>query len=52
MGACGVGFIDHIGVLRGLIEGKVQLGEWKQRLLRDPTRVMEAHLARAQFALV
>lgn len=52
VGACGVGFIDHIGVLRGLIEGKVQLGEWKQRLLRDPTRVMEAHLARAQFALV
>jgi hypothetical protein len=26
----------------------VKLGEWKARLLKDPTRLMEAYLARAQ----
>jgi NAD(P)H-nitrite reductase large subunit len=39
---------EHIGVLRGLIEGRVRLGEWKDRLLRDPLRLSEAYLARAQ----
>ena len=29
-------------------EGKVRLGEWKDRLLRDPTLLSEAYLARAQ----
>jgi hypothetical protein len=39
---------DHVGVLRGLVEGGISLGPWKDRLLEDPTRLMEAYLARAQ----
>ena len=50
VGANVVNFTDHLGALRGLIEGKVRLGEWKQRLLRDPTQIMPAYLARAQKA--
>jgi hypothetical protein len=26
------------------------LGEWKQHLMKDPTRIMEAYLAKAQAA--
>jgi NAD(P)H-nitrite reductase large subunit len=48
VGANTVGFALHSGVLRGLIEGKVSLGTWKQRLLQDPTLLMQAYLARAQ----
>jgi NAD(P)H-nitrite reductase large subunit len=48
VGANTVGFSEHAGVLRGLIEGKVPLGEWKHRLLQDPTQVMNAYLACAQ----
>ena len=50
VGANSVGFTDHFGVLRGLIEGKVRLGGWKQRLMRDPTQLMPAYLACAQKA--
>ena len=41
---------EHVGVIRGLIQGRVALGEWKAKLLRDPTRLMDAYLARAQAA--
>jgi len=37
-------------VVRGLIQGRVALGDWKQRLAADPTRLMDAYLARAQAA--
>jgi NAD(P)H-nitrite reductase large subunit len=47
VGANTVGFSDHVGALRGLIEGRVRLGRWKQRLLDDPTLVMPAYLAAA-----
>ena len=47
VGANSVGFSDHIGALRGLIEGRVRLGVWKQRLLADPTQIMQAYLAAA-----
>jgi NAD(P)H-nitrite reductase large subunit len=48
VGANSVGFTDHIGALRGLIEGRLRLGPWKERLLRDPTLIMQAYLARTQ----
>jgi NAD(P)H-nitrite reductase large subunit len=48
VGANTVGLTEHSGVLRGLIEGKVALGPWKQRLLRDPTQLMQAYLACSQ----
>jgi len=45
VGAHAVGLSQHLGVLRGLIQRQAPLGAWKQRLLRDPTRIMEAYLA-------
>ncbi|GLR27590.1 NAD(P)/FAD-dependent oxidoreductase [Limnobacter litoralis] len=48
IGATSLGLTDHVGVLRGLIQGKIRLGEWKDILLEDPTRLMEAYLACAQ----
>ncbi|MGB5453380.1 MAG: FAD/NAD(P)-binding oxidoreductase [Sedimenticolaceae bacterium] len=45
IGANAVGLSQHVGVLRGLIQRRTPLGEWKQRLQRDPTRLMEAYLA-------
>jgi NAD(P)H-nitrite reductase large subunit len=50
IGATSIGLTEHVGVLRGLTMGRVRLGEWKERLLDDPTRVMEAYLACAQGA--
>jgi NAD(P)H-nitrite reductase large subunit len=47
VGANTVGFTDHVGALRGLIEGQVRLGGWKQRLMADPTLIMQAYLAAA-----
>jgi hypothetical protein len=36
-------------VMRGLVEGEVKLSpEWKQRLMQNPTLLMEAYLANAQ----
>jgi hypothetical protein len=48
IGATSIGLTEHVGVLRGLIQGRVRLGDWKDRLLQDPTRIMEAYLAGAQ----
>jgi NADPH-dependent 2,4-dienoyl-CoA reductase/sulfur reductase-like enzyme len=48
VGANAIGWTDHVGVLRGLVEGQVKLGDWKARLIEDPTRIMEAYLGAAQ----
>ena len=48
MGCNSVGWTDHVGVMRGLVEGQVKLGSWKDKLLQDPTLLMEAYLASAQ----
>ena len=48
VGCNSVGWMDHVGVLRGLVEGQVKLGPWKDHLKQDPTRLMEAYLASAQ----
>jgi NADPH-dependent 2,4-dienoyl-CoA reductase/sulfur reductase-like enzyme len=48
VGCNSVGWTEHVGVMRGLVEGQVHLGEWKDRLLHDPTRLMDAYLASAQ----
>jgi NAD(P)H-nitrite reductase large subunit len=48
VGASSVGKTQHVGVLRGLIESRIHLGEWKQRLMRDPTAIMEAYVACTQ----
>lgn len=45
VGASAVGLTQHVGVLRGLIQGRRPLGVWKERLMDDPSRVMEAYLS-------
>lgn len=50
VGSLSLGLTQHVGVLRGLIQTRTPLGPWKERLLSDPTRVMEAYLERAQGA--
>jgi NAD(P)H-nitrite reductase large subunit len=51
VGANCVGFSEHVGALRGLIEGRLRLGRWKQRLTDDPAQVMPAYVAAARGAL-
>ena len=48
VGSNSLGMTEHVGVLRNLVEGQVKLGEWKDELMRDPSRLMEAYLASAQ----
>ena len=48
VGCNSVGWTEHVGVMRGLVEGQVHLGEWKEVLQKDPTKLMEAYLASAQ----
>jgi len=48
VGCNSIGWTDHVGVMRGLVEGQVRLGSWKDALLKDPTLLMEAYLACAQ----
>ena len=48
VGCNSIGWTDHVGAMRGLVEGQVRLGAWKQRLLDDPTQLMPAYLATAQ----
>ncbi len=50
VGCNAIGWTQHVGVMRGLVEGEVRLGEWKDKLLEDPTLLMAAYLARAQAA--
>ncbi len=44
VGAVMIGRTDNIGVLRGLIQTPVKLGVWKQRLMNDPNRIVEAYI--------
>jgi NAD(P)H-nitrite reductase large subunit len=48
VGCNSVGWTDHVGVMRGLVEGQIHLGAWKDTLRQDPTRLMDAYLASAQ----
>ena len=45
VGATSIGLTEHVGALRGLIQGKIKLGAWKQKLLETPTRFAEAFIA-------
>jgi NADPH-dependent 2,4-dienoyl-CoA reductase/sulfur reductase-like enzyme len=48
IGSNSIGHSEHVGVLRGLIQQRVKLGEWKEKLIDDPTRLMEAYVACSQ----
>ncbi|ATI02945.1 MULTISPECIES: NAD(P)/FAD-dependent oxidoreductase [Cycloclasticus] len=47
VGAITVGRTDFIGVMRGLIQSEIPLGEWKERLKEDPTLIMNAYLSKS-----
>jgi NAD(P)H-nitrite reductase large subunit len=48
VGATAIGLTEHVGALRGLIQGRTRLGEWKDRLLESPGRFVDAYVARTQ----
>ncbi len=48
VGSTSLGMTQHVGVLRGLIQTRTRLGKWKDRLIEDPTRIMEAYLGSTQ----
>lgn len=48
VGANTLGFTQHVGVLRGLVQGRFKLGKWKDKLMDNPLLVMEAYLATTQ----
>jgi NAD(P)H-nitrite reductase large subunit len=48
VGATSLGLTQHVGIIRGLIQGKIRLGAWKEHLLKDPTRIVQAYLACTQ----
>ena len=48
VGCNSVGWTEHVGVMRGLVEGKIKLGAWKDHLKADPTKLMQAYIASAQ----
>ena len=45
IGAQCVGMTEHIGMLRGLIQTHLSLGDWKDKLMESPARVPEAYVA-------
>jgi len=47
VGSLSLGRTDHMGVIRGLIQTKTPLGEWKAKLMADPHRIMEAYVSHA-----
>lgn len=48
IGATAIGRTDHVGALRGLIQGQQRLGKWKDRLLENPAAFYEAYVALSQ----
>lgn len=48
VGANALGHTQHVGVLRGLIQTGLHLGPWKDRLIDNPLRLMEAYVAATQ----
>ena len=44
VGALALGLTQHVGVLRGLIQTRVRLGAWMEKLRTDPTLMMNAYL--------
>jgi NAD(P)H-nitrite reductase large subunit len=47
IGAITIGQPRFVGAIRGLIQTRRKLGEWKQRLIKNPTLTMEAFVALA-----
>ena len=52
VGAINIGPFEHVGILRGLIQNRIALGEWKQAVLENPKKIMEAYLSVTQSGQV
>jgi len=50
IGATSIGWTDNVGALRGLVQGRVRLGAWKDKLLQDPTQFMAAYIGQMHKA--
>ncbi|MHA1598558.1 MAG: NAD(P)/FAD-dependent oxidoreductase [Alphaproteobacteria bacterium] len=48
VGAVTLGRTDQVGVLRGLIQSRIHLGGWKDKLMADPSRFVEAYVDRTR----
>lgn len=48
VGATSLGHTEHVGVIRGLIQGRVRLGAWRHKLMKDPLRLVDAYVACSQ----
>ena len=44
IGAQTTGHVQMVGCLRGLIQGRMRLGRWKDVLLKEPHRIAEAYV--------
>jgi NAD(P)H-nitrite reductase large subunit len=42
IGAITIGNTQHVGAIRGLIQTRRHLGEWKEKLIKNPQQIMEA----------
>ena len=51
VGALALGLTQHVGILRGLIQTRVRLGSWMEKLRDDPALVMNAYLECTQGAV-
>jgi len=52
IGGTAIGHTQHVGIMRGLIQSEISLGEWKQKLLNNPLELMPAYLACTQSATI
>ncbi len=48
VGALSLGRTEHIGCIRGLIQGRKSLGKWKNRLMADPNLIADAYVGLSQ----
>ena len=48
IGANTVGLTQEVGIIRGLIQSRLDLGHWVGVLKKDPSRLAEAYLSRTQ----
>ena len=52
IGATAIGLTQHVGALRGLIQGRVSLGEWETKLRESPMMFMDAYLNKGLSATI
>jgi len=50
VGATALGHTERVGVMRALIQNRVHLGHWKDKLLQEPTLLAAAYVASVQPA--